>query len=171
MIIIDINTQSRSWLNFIKPKSKLVSEIKEITSLLISFCPIDNFNAYNNDIEIAISLSDNDEITKLNNKFRQKNNATNVLSFPSFDKNEINKIDLTKSDGNYIFLGDIILSYDKIEQESKEQNKKFTSHLTHLILHSILHLLGFDHIDDEEAKIMENMEIEILKKLNISNPY
>jgi len=71
-----------------------------------------------------------------------------------------------------LFLGDIVISYEYCRDDAIRQNKKFENHLTHLILHSILHLLGYDHeVDEKEAKIMEEKEIKILKKLHIENPY
>ena len=72
---------------------------------------------------------------------------------------------------NFLVLGDIILSYETIENEALAQNKKFNDHLTHLIVHAILHLIGYDHEQEEMAKEMESLEVKILQKLKISNPY
>lgn len=171
MLLIDTAIKSELWFDFIKNESKLISEIEKIANQLFKLCPTSNFNIKNNDLEFSIILTDNEEIASLNKQFRKKDKATNVLSFPAFNNDEIAKINFKKTQNNYLFLGDVILSYDKIKQESEEQNKIFKSHLIHLILHSILHLLGFDHKIEEEAKIMEDLEIVILEKLNISNPY
>ena len=68
-------------------------------------------------------------------------------------------------------MGDIAISYQYIEEESRQQNKKFDDHLIHMLIHGVYHILGFDHKNDEMAKLMEIKEIKILKKLNINNPY
>ena len=122
-----------------------------------------------NNLEISFSLVNNNQIKKINKETRYQDKPTNILSFPHFDKDEINN--LRKSKNNYIFLGDIVIAYEKIDNEAVKQNKKFKNHLTHLILHSILHLLGFDHQNDFEAQEMEDIEIKILDNLNIKNPY
>ena len=79
--------------------------------------------------------------------------------------------DTFKFDCLNLLLGDIVIAYETVKKESLAQKKKFHEHLTHLILHSILHLIGFDHEDEKMAKIMENLEIKILKTLKIQNPY
>ena len=109
----------------------------------------------------------------MNSQFRDKNKATNVLSFPSMDENLIRKVGIKKAIGPspYLLLGDIIIAYETLQKESLAQKKKFRDHLTHLILHSILHLIGFDHEDKKMAEEMENLEIRILKKIGIANPY
>lgn len=101
------------------------------------------------------------QIKKYNNDYRKKNESTNVLSFPA---------NLNIIDGD-IFLGDIVACATIIEKEAKEQNKELFSHWAHMMIHSILHLQNFDHNDDENARIMENIEIEILDSFNILNPY
>jgi len=107
-------------------------------------------------LEISVVFADMEEIRELNCRFRNVDKPTNVLSFPN--------------DG--IFLGDIVLCYDVIRNEALEQNKMFDSHMIHLIIHSILHLLGYDHISEDEAVEMENLEIKILSEVfGIDNPY
>lgn len=120
-----------------------------------------------NTIELSITFTNDKEIKEINKNYRGVDKTTNVLSFPLFEK-EFLKI-YKKSP--YISLGDIILSIETIENEAKEQNKTFNNHLIHLIVHSILHLFGFDHIKDIEADVMENLEIKVLEKLSIQNPY
>lgn len=108
------------------------------------------------DKEISVLLVDTDEIQTLNNRFRCKDNPTNVLSFPN--------------SGN--FLGDIVLCVDIVSNEAREQGKTLEDHLTHLVVHSILHLVGYDHIDESDAEEMEELEIEILDNVfKIKNPY
>ena len=109
---------------------------------------------------ISISFSGDKKVKELNNRFRQKKLATNVLSFPS--NIEFN---------NTIFLGDIIFSIETILKEAKQDNKSVVNHLIHLFIHAVLHLLGYDHATEKQAEKMENLEILILSNLQIDNPY
>jgi probable rRNA maturation factor len=105
--------------------------------------------------EVAVVLADDAFVRELNKIFRGKNKATNVLSFPNDEEP----------------LGDIILSFETVEREAKAQGKSFKAHAIHLIVHGMLHLLGHDHEDDNQAEHMEALEVKILKKLGIANPY
>ena len=109
---------------------------------------------------ISISFSGDKKVKELNNSFRKKGTATNVLSFPSNYKFN-----------NTLFLGDIIFSIETILEEAKRDNKSVENHLTHLFIHGVLHLLGYEHETEEQAEKMENLEIEILSNLQIDNPY
>ncbi len=110
---------------------------------------------------INLKLVNNEEITELNKIYRNKNKPTNVLSFTNED--------ISKSRTNE--LGDIAISFEFVEQESKEQNKKFNDHVIHMFIHGIYHILGFDHENDSMADAMEEKEILLLEKLQIKNPY
>ena len=110
---------------------------------------------------VNIKIVDNNEIENLNKKFRNKDRPTNVLSFTNED--------ISRRITNN--LGDIAISYEYVERESKEQDKKFDDHIVHMFIHGIYHILGFDHRNDPMADKMENKEIILLKKLNINNPY
>ena len=101
------------------------------------------------------------KIIKLNKTYRNVNKPTNVLSFPH----------LTKNSKNEKFLGDVIFSSETIANEAKQENKTIENHLIHLLIHSVLHLLGYDHETNNKALIMENLEIKILRNLKIDNPY
>lgn len=109
----------------------------------------------NNFDEISIYLTSDKTIIELNKKYRGLNNPTNILSFTSSEPH----------------LGDLILSYEYINQELKTYKKKIKAHITHLIIHGVLHLLGFDHENDLAAMEMEEIEIEILRELEYPNPY
>ena len=121
--------------------------------------------------EINILLTNNDKIQDLNKKYRGINEPTNVLSFPSFEPEEIFNLKAAKGLSEPIVLGDIALAYETIQEESSNQNKPFDHHLIHLTIHGVLHLLGFDHEKDEDAVEMESLEIKILSSLIIPNPY
>tara|TARA_B100000035_G_scaffold68736_1_gene56176 strand:+ start:738 stop:1211 length:474 start_codon:yes stop_codon:yes gene_type:complete len=114
---------------------------------------------------LSVLLTNDNGIKKINKKYRKVNKATNVLSFPQNDERLITKKRFK------IILGDIVISLEKIIKESKLQNKKPSDHLTHMVIHSLLHLLGFNHEKLKDFKIMKNKEINILSKLSISSPY
>ena len=119
-----------------------------------------------NSIELVIVISNDMNIRKLNKEFLKKDKATNVLSFPDEDRSykELKNI---KGD---IILGDIIFATETVLKESEEFKLSLQNHFTHLLVHGILHLLGFDHESDDEWEIMTNLEIAILEKLNIKKP-
>ncbi len=116
---------------------------------------------------LSIVFSNDDEVRNLNKLYRHMDKHTNVLSFPNLFLDELEYL----KPGQDPHLGDIILAYETIEREAKEQDKDFIHHTKHLIIHGILHILGYDHIADDEADEMESLEIDILKDLNIKNPY
>jgi len=114
---------------------------------------------------LSVLLTDDKGIKKINKKYKKINKSTNVLSFPQNDERFVTK---KKSK---IILGDIVISLEKIIKESKSQNKQSSDHLTHMVIHSLLHLLGFNHEKLKDFKIMKKKEINILSKLSISSPY
>ena len=114
---------------------------------------------------LSIVLANNDFVRELNKSYRSKNEYTNVLSFPTDECIKMKKVN------KEIILGDVILALKKIREESKEQNKIFQNHFAHLIVHGILHLLGYIHLHRKEAEEMEELERIILKNMGIGNPY
>jgi len=118
--------------------------------------------------EISLLGCDDARITALNAQFRGKAAATNVLSWPTSD--EVSPADRDHG-GAPVELGDIAIAYDTCAREAGAQGKAFDDHVVHLLVHATLHLLGFDHMDDAEAAEMEGLEVEILGKLGISDPY
>ena len=120
----------------------------------------------------CILACDNKQIKQLNNKFRGKNCPTNVLSFPASLENYETKNTLTPGEANNFHeLGDIAIAFDICKKEATKSKVKFEHHVYHLIIHSVLHLLGFDHEEEENATKMEKIEVQVLAKLGISNPY
>lgn len=112
--------------------------------------------------EICITLIDDEAISALNGKWRGKEAPTNVLSFPA-------------SPGTAMqsprFLGDVALAFETIEREAKSEGKPFQDHLAHLVVHGILHLLGYDHLSEGEAERMEGLETRILASVGIADPH
>lgn len=116
--------------------------------------------------ELTVTLTDDAAIKILNRDYRDKDKATNVLSFPMWDTmSEI------PPNAGAIPLGDIIIAFETIKREAIEQHKTLPDHFTHMLIHGFLHLLGYDHMNDKDAKSMESLEIKILKELSIANPY
>lgn len=140
--------------------------INNLVELTLNFV---NFYDYAESSRTTIKFTNDKEITNLNSNFRNRNKETNVLSFPI---QNLKNGDFTLHNFvGEVYLGDIAISFDTVIREVQDQDKTFEDHLTHLIIHSMLHLLGYDHVLDEEASIMEDIEIKILKELNIKNPY
>jgi len=113
--------------------------------------------------ELTLRLVDIEEITNLNSTYRNKNKATNVLAFPA-EHNDLVELE-------YNLLGDIIICPDVLVKESSELGIPIIAHWAHIVIHGTLHLLGYDHIDDEDCKKMQTLEIKILAKLGFDNPY
>jgi len=118
-------------------------------------------SGYNQAAELTIRLVDELEGAELNEQYRKKSGPTNVLSFP-FEAPEGVELAL---------LGDLVICAPVVSREAQEQSKELLQHWTHLVVHGVLHLLGFDHIEEAEAVEMESLEIKILKGLGISDPY
>jgi probable rRNA maturation factor len=153
-----ISFNEKLWYNY----SKKNNWYKEI--LVILKKTLEHLQYEKSSCEVSILLTNDQEIQELNKIHRNKDKPTNVLSFPM---NLDYKYDIFAKD----VLGDMVFSFDTIEKEAKEQNKPFMNHFTHLLVHGALHLLGYDHVDDEQAELMEKLEVEILEKLQLTNPY
>jgi probable rRNA maturation factor len=118
-------------------------------------------DGFNQDTEIVVRIVDEKESAELNEQYRLKPGPTNILSFP-VEVPEGIELNL---------LGDLVVCAPVLEKEALEQHKTLTDHWAHIIVHGVLHLLGYDHIDETQAELMESKEITILNKLNIKNPY
>lgn len=116
-----------------------------------------------NSCELSIVLTDDAAVHALNRQWRGKDKPTNVLSFPAFD--------LAPGDPLPPMLGDIVIAQGVVAAEALESGKAFDDHLAHLIVHGLLHLAGWDHETDEEADCMEALEIAVLERLGIADPY
>jgi len=119
-------------------------------------------------VEISVRMTGDEQVQALNSEWRGKNKPTNVLSFPLADKDELQTTNLADVE---LLLGDIILARGVCEAEAAEKGVSMQQHATHLLVHGTLHLLGYDHHDDDEAADMEEREIRALNRLGIANPY
>ncbi|CAM1634440.1 Endoribonuclease YbeY [Bartonella apis] len=133
----------------------LVDRVLEATLHVLEFDDVDS--------ELSLVFTDDANIRTINAKWRHIDKATNVLSFPAFS------IQPGQRPGP--ILGDIVIARETVQREAQEENKSFDDHLSHLIVHGLLHLTGYDHQNDEEAEQMESLERKILASLGISNPY
>jgi probable rRNA maturation factor len=109
--------------------------------------------------QVALALTDDEEMRTLNRTWRGKDAPTNVLSFPAGDT------------GAAGFLGDVVLAHETTCREAREQNLALQDHVAHLVVHGVLHLLGFDHLTDEQADRMERLERAALASLGVADPY
>lgn len=113
------------------------------------------------DSEVAVRIVGEDEIAQLNQQYRGVESSTNVLSFDNGSLDETGRV----------LLGDIVICAQVVCQEATAQHKDVECHFAHMLVHGMLHLKGFDHLGDEEAKEMETLEISIMEKFGFSNPY
>lgn len=120
-------------------------------------------------LSLSISLSTNPEVQTLNAQWRGKDKPTNVLSFPMLEVSELDA--LANTDDGEVLLGDMILAFETCQTEAVAKAIPLADHVTHLIVHGTLHLLGLDHIDDIQAEHMEALEVKALASLGLGNPY
>ena len=113
---------------------------------------------------LTIRLSNDKEVKVFNLKWKGINKSTNILSFLNNDK-------IFSFENNMIYLGDIIISYETLLKEVKSKKIDFQDHLSHILIHGILHLKGYTHDKEEDTRLMQNEEKRLLKNLNIKNPY
>jgi probable rRNA maturation factor len=126
--------------------------------------------------EIAVLACDDVRIAELNADFRDKDKATNVLSWPSEERGverdgEVPELPEQSFPGMPEELGDIAISYDTCAREAVAADKSMAEHVTHLMVHGTLHLLGYDHVRDKDATLMEGLETTILGKMGLADPY
>lgn len=153
MITVDCAVEAGKWADAkacqVIAKKAVVAAAKAVESPLLD------------DAEVSLLFTNDSHVKALNAQWRDQDKPTNVLSFAA-------------SEGGgppTQMLGDIVLAQETIAREAGEQGKTFDDHLTHLITHGFLHLIGFDHIEDDEAETMEQLEREICASLGIADPY
>lgn len=164
-IMLDIILEDKRW------KEELGEDLKEVylNNILDSIIKEIKISPYINNLDLCIVLASDVLVKDLNKKYRDKDNSTNVLSFPTetLDYKNLQSIEELQDES----LGDVVFSFDVVKKESIDQSKKFIDHFTHLFIHGILHIFGFDHMKDDEANDMETVEIKILKEFSIASPY
>jgi len=141
---------------------QIVSQSKQLPSAAVFKIWMDAvLTDKSQDSEIVIRIVDEDEMIQFNQQYRRKKGVTNILSFP-FDPPE---------EADSQLLGDLLICAPVVELEAQQQNKALEHHWAHMVIHGLLHLIGYDHIDDADAEEMEALEIKILKTIKIDTPY
>ncbi len=135
---------------------------RRLAAIALGAAPID----HDGPVELSIVLADDDTVRGLNRDWRGKDQPTNVLSFASLDDEGAPRVA-----GAPLLLGDVILAWETTAAEAAAQGKPLADHFTHLVLHGVLHLLGFDHEEAEEAEEMEALETTLLAALGIADPH
>ncbi|HVM22333.1 MAG TPA: rRNA maturation RNase YbeY [Sphingomicrobium sp.] len=119
-------------------------------------------------VELSVRLAGDEAVRTINAQWRGKDKPTNVLSFPMLDARELQQVNVA---GPELLLGDIILAHGVCEAEARDKGIAIDQHAAHLLVHGMLHLLGYDHQNDDEAGDMEAREVRALERLGIGNPY
>lgn len=156
------------WLQALPSAESVSAEVFDKVMDYLSAHENLNFMQTGKPIVINLCLSNDTEVHALNRSFRGKDKPTNVLSFANIDDENFEE-DCRRSED--IELGDIIIALETMQREAAEQNISLHDHYCHLLTHGLLHLSGYDHMEEDEAKEMEALETAILKQMNIANPY
>lgn len=155
-MIVNIDTDEEAWRLLLPEAAVLATRAVNAAATALDTTP--------GDTEVDVVLSTNDEVAVLNAQWRGKPKPTNVLSFPA-------AAGMVLPPGAPRPVGEIILAAGVVAREAAEQDKPLEHHFTHLVVHGFLHIMGYDHQNDDEAEQMESLEKEILANLGIPNPY
>jgi len=150
-IIVDVEVADLAWL--------AAGDVEGLAQDVVAATLTEVGARVHPDAEISILLCDDDEIRALNLAWRNKDKATNVLSFP------------VPAGNQGPLIGDIVVAFEYVSEEAREAGRSLRDHLTHMLVHGLLHLLGFDHENEFGAEEMENLERRILAELGIDDPY
>jgi len=159
-ILLDFQIEQDRWrsLRNLRPR------LRKAADAVAALAP----EAHRFPMAATLLLTGNAKIKQLNRDFRGIDKPTNVLSFPQYSPQDLKRLPKQKKPTE---LGDIILAYPYIVAEARKEDKILLDHVTHLAIHGLLHLLGYDHIKEREAARMERLEIEIMKVLGLPDPY
>ena len=150
-VIVDVEVADPAWL--------AAGDVDTLAQDAIAATLVEVGRRVHPDAEISVRLCDDEEIRALNLAWRNKDKATNVLSFPSSAG--------TRSP----LLGDIVVAFEYVSEEARDAGRSLRDHLAHMLVHGMLHLLGYDHENEREAEEMEDLERRILATLGIDDPY
>ncbi len=169
---VDIHILSGDWGLDDDPPDHIVRRAAEAA---LALARDGVFETYKGPSELSVTLADDGTLADLNHRYRGKDGPTNVLSFPSFELDELlgclHMPPDVAQDGPPLMLGDVIVADGVLRAEALAQDKSFHDHLSHLVVHAVLHCLGYDHEDDEDADEMEALEREVLATMGIADPY
>jgi len=163
--MLEVAVQSEAW-----PAADWEALATRAATAALGQSPYGEWLTWPTTIEIAVRLTSDDEVQTLNRQYRHKDKPTNVLSFPMIQPDLLESVTQNSDDGEVI-LGDIVLALGVCAREAEERQVSVDDHATHLIVHGVLHLLGYDHQRDAEAEAMEEMERAALRELGLHDPY
>ena len=149
-----ISTNSGKIVFYNPPNNQILLNISNDIDEFIAYFSVEK-------IDVEVSFCTAEQIKDLNYKFRKKDSETNVLSFPAESSIGIQSA----------CCGEVIICFEVLNNEAKESSKNITNHFKHLLIHSLLHLLGYEHDKENDAILMESEEIKFLSKIGISDPY
>ena len=155
-IVLDLRIEDAGWASEMEDAEAVCQRALDAAFALVAI-----------EGEVALLLTDDDEMHTLNRDWRGKDKPTNVLSFPGLEGGHAALLPPEAPRP----LGDIVLAYETCIREADEQGKPFAHHVQHLVVHGVLHLLGFDHEREDEAAAMESLEIRVLAGLGLPDPY
>ena len=162
---IDVEIPHQQWLDAVPHLETLAGEvIKETLKSALQG------HLKDRTLEMSVSFVSDEEMRALNLEYRDQDRPTNVLSFSQLSRDMIDGAVDTAGD-QPLLLGDVVVALGVTQSEAASQNKSMDHHLTHLLVHGTLHLLGYDHLKESDAEVMESSETEILNGLGIGNPY
>ncbi|WP_229773498.1 rRNA maturation RNase YbeY [Iodidimonas muriae] len=165
---IQIHISDSTWLSLIPQSDTLIATMAK-AALLHSDIGMAGLLA--RPTELSVELADDARVAALNMAFRGKAGSTNVLSFPAFEGDDLEPTLQTLPAEMPVGLGDLILACGVVGREAQAQGKTLADHVSHLVVHGVLHCLGYDHINEDEAEEMEALERRILGGFGISDPY
>jgi len=154
--VVDVLIESEAW--------RMLPEVENIVRRAVAFAATSTVAVHHRNAELAVLLCDDEMIAGLNARWRGKDNPTNVLSFPAPPRQ-------ATSPDEKVPLGDIAIAYETLVREAGQEGKPVSSHLSHLVIHGFLHLLGYDHHTNVEAERMERLERDILARIGVADPY
>lgn len=163
-LVVDVSSDQPAWAEKLGALDQLTTKLAKTVLARVGLD--DDMAALKPAVvEVSIRFSSDDVVKDLNRVYRGMDKPTNVLSFAQLDG------DLDMPPGAPLMLGDIVLAFETCSREAADQQKPFSDHVSHLIIHGLLHLLGFDHEENDEAEAMEQWEIRLLGEFGLPDPY
>ena len=159
-LVMDVSIGAKIWCEMLVRPEDMVMRAA-MAAFQIASTPIER------EAEVSVRLSTDEEVRDLNRIHRNKDQPTNVLAFPAFDSEDLDRLPAEIP----VCLGDIIIAFETVTFEAEVEAKNLKDHLSHLVVHGMLHLLGHDHETENKAMIMEGLEVDALNQLGIGNPY
>ena len=154
MIVVEVSVECELWAalpNAENLAAQAIDKARKVTKIKL-----------HKDAEVSVLLVDDARIRSLNAQWRNIDKATNVLSFPASAPGKLASNPL---------LGDIVMAFETVQREARDESKSLANHVSHLVVHGFLHLIGYDHENEGDAETMEALEIKVLAGLKIANPY